>query len=106
MAEKTAPTNNRTRLGGMWVKENEYGKFYTGLITKADLDKLDVDDKGNIRIVVYKAKEQKSEASPALNIFGFLKAGSAPKPAAKSAAEPKADGEVAEEPAPDPTDLF
>ena len=96
------PQNNRVRVGGLWLKQNDYGKFYSGKITKAEFDKLEVDKDGNITILIYAAKEKKTENSPGYNVFGFAANGAAPAPK-KAPAKPKVDDSPQE---PEGSDLF
>jgi hypothetical protein len=81
--------NNRIRIGGLWARKNEYGTYHTGKISKQDIENAEVDEQGNISILIYKAKEQKTDKSPTHNIFAFTgQAQSAPKSTKAPAKKP------------------
>ena len=68
---KSQTNSNRQRIGGAWLKSNDFGKFYSLSITKAEFNKLKVDERGNVQVLMYKAKELAHENSPNFNLFGF-----------------------------------
>ncbi len=83
----TEKQDNKIRLGGLWPKENEYGKFYSGKLSKKALEDARVDDNGDIQITIFKVKEKKTENSPGFNVFAFRPDGGKPKPVTKPGAK-------------------
>lgn len=64
-----SPRNpNRVRVGGLWQKENEFGTYFTGLIDRLSIPKLNGD---KYNLVVYPTREKRTQNSPDYGIFVF-----------------------------------
>lgn len=97
--ETPAVPSNQVRLGGAWVKTSSYGQFFSLLLDAPSLEalnKLPLDDRGNLRLCLFPVKEKKTDKSPDYNLIGYLEQAAA-KPVTPSAPA-KAQTKVAAKP--------
>lgn len=92
--------NNRERVGGLWLKTNQYGDFFSGKLNLKELVAKFGTTNEALQIVIYAAKEQKTENSPTHNLFAMADrpAGTTNKPSGKSAPQTKPNPKPASKP--------